>query len=121
MVSAGANGEAVISGGARTADYFFSELARDTDLAELVELFVEELPERIARIKQAAAEFNWEEVCRLAHQLKGAGGSHGFPQITAAACEVERAARELESAGVMARALAGLEGVCGRVRAGVPV
>jgi HPt (histidine-containing phosphotransfer) domain-containing protein len=120
MASAAFVGGTAISGGGPGADCYFSELAREADLVELIELFVEELPERVARMRRAAGEQDWQEVGRLAHQLKGAGGSHGFPQLTDAAWQVERAVRELGPMGAVVQALAGLEGVCVRVRAGVP-
>jgi HPt (histidine-containing phosphotransfer) domain-containing protein len=121
MASAGSIGETASLGGALAAGCYFSELSREADLVDLIELFVEELPERVVRMKQAAGEENWQEVGRLAHQLKGAGGSYGFPQLTAAAWQVERAAREVGSARAVAEALLGLEVVCERVRAGAPV
>src|SRR5437868_13931735 len=72
----------------------YSTLSGDPDLAELVALFVSELPQRLADIRQAAQEQNWQEARRLSHQLRGAGGSYGFPLLTAAAAQVESAARE---------------------------
>jgi HPt (histidine-containing phosphotransfer) domain-containing protein len=121
MTTAGSVGGTAISGGASGANCYFSELARESDLVELIELFVEELPQRVGRMKAAAAEQDWQEVGRLAHQLKGAGGSHGFPQLTDAAWQVERAVRELGPMSAVVEALAELEGVCERVRAGVQV
>ena len=50
-------------------------LASDPEMAELVALFVDELPTRVAAIQQAAADGDWLQVRLLAHQLKGAGGS----------------------------------------------
>jgi len=120
MASAASVGETAISGGALGADCYFSELAREADMLELIELFVEELPLRVGRMKRAAGEQDWQEVGRLAHQLKGAGGSHGFPQLTDAAWQVERAVRELGPMSAVVEALGELEGVCDRVRAGVP-
>ena len=56
----------------------YSTLSGDPDLAELVALFVSELPQRLADIRQAAQEQNWQEARRLSHQLRGAGGSYGY-------------------------------------------
>ena len=102
------------------ADVFVSPLAGDPELRELIEQFVAELPERLARMRSAACADNLPEVGRLAHQLKGAGGSYGFPQISAAARELERAARELQSATDAWRALDGLAAICGQARAVSP-
>src|SRR5689334_17450419 len=60
----------------------YSTLADDPDMAELLALFVSELPQRLVDIRQAAQGHNWQEVRRLAHQLRGAGGSYGFPLLT---------------------------------------
>ena len=70
-----------------------SLLMNDPDLAQLVEEFVVELPERLAVLQAAAEKQNWLEVRRLAHQLKGAGGSYGFPAISEAAAWAEDAAK----------------------------
>ncbi len=121
MASAATISVIPISCGPLAADCFFSALARDGDLAELIEMFVEELPQRVGGMNRAAREQDWQEVSRLAHQLKGAGGSHGFPQLTEAAWEVERAVRELGPMSAVAEALERLEAVCERVRAGTPV
>lgn len=71
-----------------------SPMMPDPELRELIAEFVAELPERFAALEKAAAGQDWQEVRRLAHQLKGSGGSYGFPEITAAAAKVEDAARE---------------------------
>jgi HPt (histidine-containing phosphotransfer) domain-containing protein len=43
-----------------------------------------------------------EELQRLAHRLKGAGGSYGYPELTEAARGLEVAARagDVEAAGI---------------------
>ena len=99
---------------------YYSGLAADADLAELVELFVDELPGRIADLRQALTAGNREMVARLAHQLKGAGGSHGFPQIGLPAWNLEQAAREEDCFHAAPAFLDELAAVCGRVRAGLP-
>jgi histidine phosphotransfer protein HptB len=97
----------------------YSPLAADPDMAQLVALFVDELPARVAAIRQAADGADWSHVRLLAHQLKGAGGSYGFPQITAAAGALERACKEQLGNDELASALQQFAAVCGRARAGV--
>lgn len=70
-----------------------SELAGDPDLAELVVTFAHELPERAKAIEQALRSADLERLTTLAHQLKGAAGSYGFPAITNAAAAVVKAVR----------------------------
>jgi HPt (histidine-containing phosphotransfer) domain-containing protein len=101
-------------------ELFYSKLAAEPDLAELVELFVAELPQRLNEVASSAARRDWESVARLAHQLQGAGGSHGFPHIGPPAQKLEEAARGAGGSVAVMSALEELAAVCRRVRAGVP-
>jgi len=67
-----------------------SALADDPDFLEILRAFVDELPGHVAAIESALAEHRIEQVARLAHQIKGAGGGYGYPEISAAAGELER-------------------------------
>ena len=58
--------------------------------------FIEQLPGHVCAVVTLLAEQDMAELSRRVHQLKGAGGLYGFPQITAAAAEAER--RVIESA-----------------------
>ncbi|MDX9912896.1 MAG: Hpt domain-containing protein [Phycisphaerales bacterium] len=66
-----------------------SQYANDPEMAELVEFFVSELPQRTQAIEAAMAESRAADLKRLAHQLKGAGGGYGYPAISSAAARVE--------------------------------
>jgi histidine phosphotransfer protein HptB len=99
-------------------DVLVSQLAGDPDLRDLIEQFVTELPHRLATLRMAACADNLPEVGRLAHQLKGAGGSYGFPQLSEVAKELERAARVMQSAADVWRALDWLTAVSQKTRAG---
>src|SRR5439155_26563785 len=99
------------------AEPCYSSLAGDPDLAELVALFVSELPQRLADIRQAAQEQNWQEVRRLSHQLRGAGGSYGFPLLTTAAGQLESVAREQANLTDLRAALDQLTAISDRLRA----
>lgn len=66
-----------------------SEFATDPDMADLVELFVSEMPARIESLSKAWESRDYESLKRLAHQLKGASAGYGFPTIGAAAGVVE--------------------------------
>ncbi|MBN4052759.1 Hpt domain-containing protein [Roseiflexus sp. AH-315-K22] len=71
-----------------------SEFADDKEFSDLIELFVSELPDRVAAIESAFEAQNHEEVFRLTHQLKGSGPGYGFPTIGEAAGVVEEWYRE---------------------------
>lgn len=76
-----------------------SEFADDPDMRELVELFVGELPERMAAVREAFGSGDAESLRRLAHQLKGAGSGYGFGPISEAAGNLERSVRVLDESG----------------------
>lgn len=98
-----------------------SAYADDPEMTELLEVFCEEMPLRAAALESAARERTWEELQRLAHQLKGAGAGYGFDQLSEVAGELERRVKALrddecplESVCADVEALADL---CRRVRA----
>ncbi len=66
-----------------------SEMADDEDMAELVEAFVCELPERVEVLERELAGGDLDRLGVLVHQLKGAGGGYGFPSISAAAAAAD--------------------------------
>ena len=68
-----------------------SELAqKDASFADLVEDFLGQLPRRIEQLEKALADDDFEALRRAAHQLRGSGGSHGYPALTDLAARVER-------------------------------
>ena len=97
---------------------YYSQLAEDPGLAEIIKLFVGELPDRVDAMRQATSAGDLPLVGRLAHQLKGAGGSHGFPHLSTLAREVERAARELQSPSETVAAIDRLADGCAQAQAG---
>jgi len=78
----------------------FSEYASDPEYRELLEMFAEALPERRRCLTDSFRSGNAEELRVLAHQLKGAGGGFGFPELTRRAAELEAACREGRSQAV---------------------
>ena len=98
----------------------FSPLAADPDLSELVEMYVDEMPDRIAALQEMLVSDNWEELRRLAHQMKGAAGSYGFDDITPIAAQLESAVRNGDTEEAITQAVEELIRICQRVRAGTP-
>jgi signal transduction histidine kinase/DNA-binding response OmpR family regulator len=95
-----------------------STLAGDPDFADLVGMFVSELPARLETIAAAAAAQDLERLRTLAHQLKGAAGGYGFPSITEAAKRLEDGAKAGNDLAEIQRSLEQLAGLCQRVQAG---
>jgi PAS domain S-box-containing protein len=63
-------------------------------IARVLPNFVDGLEGRVQEMNAALAEERFDDLRRLAHQLKGAGGSYGYPTITTAAVTLEADARE---------------------------
>ncbi len=67
----------------------YSTLAHDHDMAELIEMFVAEVPEKLTRLEALLQAEDWNELKRLSHQLKGSAGGYGFGVVTAGAQKLE--------------------------------
>ena len=98
----------------------YSPLANDPDLSDIVEMFVDEMSERVNTLKELLGASDWEGLRRAAHQLKGAAGSYGFAPITPSAAAVEDGVRVGQSEEHIRDAVLNLCDLCGRVRPGVP-
>lgn len=100
-------------------DAIYSTFADDPDFAELVDLFVSEMPQRIELLETSTAPEHREQLRRAAHQLKGAAGSYGFQGLTDSAARLEDAVRGNEAEKEIQDSLLELLALCRRVRPGV--
>ena len=100
--------------------FIYSQMATDPDLGELVDLFVQEMPDRINALETHARSRDWQQLTRTAHQMKGAAGSYGFSEITPFAARLEAAARNGSQEEEILSTLNELLSLCRQVRAGVP-
>jgi histidine phosphotransfer protein HptB len=101
-----------------SSDLLYSPLADDQDLAEIVELFVQEMPGRIARLLDRFRKADWEGLRRAAHQIKGAAGSYGFTPISPAAGRLEDEITQSRPEAEISQALDELIDMCRRARGG---
>jgi histidine phosphotransfer protein HptB len=101
------------------APFVYSSLA-DTDLGELIEMFVQEMPDRINALATQARDRDWPQLSKTAHQLKGAAGSYGFKVITPCAARLESVAKDGRQEEAILAALDELLDLCRRMRSGVP-
>jgi HPt (histidine-containing phosphotransfer) domain-containing protein len=95
-------------------------LAADPDLAELVEMFVEEMPERLTRLMATWDAKDLDGLSRLAHQLKGSAGSYGFHEVTPFAHQLEAVLKGHGTESEICHHLQELLGICQQIRSGVP-
>lgn len=93
-----------------------SEFADDPDMADIVALFVGELPRRLADMHRALGAGDLEQVRVFAHQLKGAAGGYGFPKLGEAAALVDQGVKEGCDANVVRSRVGMLAAIAARIR-----
>ena len=88
-------------------------------MAGIIVAFVGQLSARVADMRQAQANGDWDSLRRWAHQMKGAGGGYGYSQLTDEARELETLAKQkdVEAATLSLNRLGAL---CRRIEAGCP-
>jgi CheY-like chemotaxis protein/HPt (histidine-containing phosphotransfer) domain-containing protein len=79
----------------------------DPDSAALVPAYLEKRKEELAVLEDALATRAFDTLYRLGHNLRGSGGSYGFPYMTELGEQMERAAKANDGEAV-ARAIAQL-------------
>lgn len=95
-------------------------LALDGEMFALVAEFIGELPHRLRDLREAHRSLDWRRMQSIAHGLKGAGGSYGYPMLSHVFGSLEEAFRERRDDNfdacvrrietIIASARAGLEG-----------
>jgi len=101
-------------------EILISELADDPDMTPLVDTFLSNLEPKVGIMAEHLAAQRIAELADLVHQLKGAGGSYGYPDISAAARGVEQCAQSNRDLDQLRRSVDELSGLCRRAIAGRP-
>jgi len=60
-------------------------------MADVIRFFIDDLQERVRDLDDAVDKSDRVRLATLTHQLKGAAGGYGFPQLTEASIAVEQA------------------------------
>ena len=68
-------------------------LSENADLRDIVEQFVGGLSGRLEEFRQAYEALDWERLGLLAHRLKGAAGSYGYPDLGVLVAVMEQSFR----------------------------
>ena len=76
-------------------------VAVDPDIMELLPGFVARKREEVAELVRAAERGDFDAAGRIAHRLKGEGGSFGLDEVTALGAALERAARASDAAAAL--------------------
>ncbi|MEC9465262.1 MAG: response regulator, partial [Myxococcota bacterium] len=97
-------------------DLLLSDFANDPDMADLVEIFIDSLAERLIQIETAVEAGDLDSLERTSHQIAGAAGGYGYPSITVAARDVENRIRSNGQMGEILEATSKLSTLCSRAR-----
>jgi signal transduction histidine kinase/CheY-like chemotaxis protein/HPt (histidine-containing phosphotransfer) domain-containing protein len=71
-----------------------SSYSGDADMKEILSDFVAELPRHVAKLQSLVRENDLQELRRVVHQIKGAGGGYGFAAITQHAADAEQSIKD---------------------------
>ena len=72
----------------------------DPDLEDLIPTFLENRYRDVEEINRLLEQESLEEIKRLGHGMKGAGGGYGFEEITEIGREMEEAAKNKDKVEV---------------------
>ena len=110
-------GETVSCSDQGSRNVIYSELADEVELVEIIDEFVAGLSEQVRVMREELKHGQYEDLRRLAHQLKGAGGSYGYAKLSEVARGLEQAAKD-EDHEAAELALAEVSEVCQAAAAG---
>ncbi len=91
--------------------------ADDPDVAGILEGFIRGLNDQLTQMGDVFADGRYEDLKRLAHRLKGAGGSYGYPSLTDACKKLEDAAAAQDADSVV-HSLEEVAGLCRAIKDG---
>ena len=66
-------------------------------LAEVVELFIDEVPDILCSLEEAIKNGDWENARKLAHTLKGSSSNIGAERFASLALELEKTSKDQDS------------------------
>ena len=87
-------------------------LADDPAFSPLVSAFIKNLPNRLDSIQHAQLRSDWQELASQAHQMAGAAGGYGFPQIGRVAANIESLAKTRAPADILAQSIDRFRNLC---------
>ena len=89
-----------------------SPMSDDPRLAQILRMFLSNLEPKLDELVELMEAEERDGIAKLAHKLKGTGGSYGFPTISAAARAVEHEVREQGDSEDLRRAVGELTDIC---------
>lgn len=89
-------------------------MVEDPVFGLLVSKFIKNLPKRMAALHSAEQRLDWQEIATLAHQMAGAAGGYGFPELGKIAAGIEVQATERSSPQDLAKLIVAFDELCNR-------
>ncbi len=83
-------------------------MSEEEGFEQLRKKFLEDLAVKVKNLEAAVAESNWDAISRISHQIGGSAKSFGYPDVSAAARELERSVRKIsliDAAGLVKKIL----------------
>jgi signal transduction histidine kinase/DNA-binding NarL/FixJ family response regulator len=85
------SGDAITSGQQSRIRSSYADVPK---MKKILEEFVADLPAQVGKIYDCLARGELDTVRRAAHQIRGAGGGYGFPQLTKPAAQLEQSVND---------------------------
>lgn len=89
-----------------------SLLAEDPIVGPLIPTFVRTLPQRMTALQHAEQQSDWREIANVAHQMAGAAGGYGFPELGKVAARIETLAKDHPTPQTLAKSIAAFNSLC---------
>ncbi len=70
-----------------------SAYCEQAEMKKIIQQYVAEMPEMVSKLTHLLAEHQLQELRKLTHEIKGAGGGYGFEKVSTLAAEAEAAIR----------------------------
>ena len=80
-----------------SSQFIRSAFEKEPQVQKLLAKFVARLPERVRTLADLLRERDFEKLRQAVHQLKGAGGGYGFPQMSDLAAKAEQSIKAGEA------------------------
>lgn len=90
--------------------------ADDEAVADILPLFVNNVPKYLENLTAAIREGNWVQAARVCHDLKGTAGGYGYPDIGKVAAELELEIKGAKTLSALERNLAVAKVLCQRAQ-----
>ncbi len=78
----------------KAAEDPIADLKASSEFKQLVQSFVDNLPQVIEQLHSAVDEADWQSLGAIAHRVKGSAGSFGYPRLTEFAATLEYSAKQ---------------------------